>query len=298
MSAISAVKLLGFVSTNSLPLPKCLRRHRLLIRPRSLHMLGCHWWNQSVAGPHSGISIPKPMYRLRSLSVLCCLSSAVETHRFSSLSSAQTCLAFLEKNCFCERRVFGLVLCNFSFNHESQFRKPPKLPSHDKNWALPALAPSPFLAGCSFPKKHGKVWTCWELSSFSTQHAQRCVPARSFVTQWVCYPEKSCECIFLNKRNAFGDVEAYRRPKTEPQRRMHFFRFTNRLLQLVLLNSCLNYCCLRNCLRPQRSPPASGMGSNRDFEHEVTTPPPVQRRPEAAENTPGRRELLKQQQLH
>lgn len=82
MSAISAAKLLGFVSTNSLPLPKCLRRHRLLIRPRSLHMLGCHWWNQSVAGPHSGISVPKPMYRLRSLSVLCCLSSAVETHRF------------------------------------------------------------------------------------------------------------------------------------------------------------------------------------------------------------------------
>ena len=75
---------------------------------------------------------------------------------------------------------------------------------------------------------------------------------------------------------------------------MHFFWFTNRLLQLVLLNSCLNYCCLRNCLRPERSPPASGMGSNRDFEHEV--PPPVQRphapMPEPAENTPAAENCL------
>ena len=68
---------------------------------------------------------------------------------------------------------------------------------------------------------------------------------------------------------------------------MHFFRFTNRLLQLVLLNSCLNYCCVRNCLRPERSPPASGMGSNRDFEHEV--PPAMS---EAAENTPAAENCL------
>ena len=41
------------------------------------------------------------------------------------------------------------------------------------------------------------------------------------------------ECMFLNTRNAFGDVEAYPGLKTEPQRRMHFFRFTNRFLQLT-----------------------------------------------------------------
>ena len=41
------------------------------------------------------------------------------------------------------------------------------------------------------------------------------------------------ECIFLNKRNAFGDVETYPGLKTEPQCRMHFFRFTNRFLQLT-----------------------------------------------------------------
>ena len=34
-------------------------------------------------------------------------------------------------------------------------------------------------------------------------------------------------------RNAFGDVEAYPGLKTEPQGRMHFFRFTNRFLQLT-----------------------------------------------------------------
>lgn len=75
MSAISAAKLLGFVSTNSLPLPKCLRRHRLLIRPRSLHMLGDRniggiidlcglrgWW-------FFGDSLIKPLFRVTSADV-------------------------------------------------------------------------------------------------------------------------------------------------------------------------------------------------------------------------------------
>ena len=45
--------------------------------------------------------------------------------------------------------------------------------------------------------------------------------------------DESSECIFLNKRNAFGDVETYPGLKTEPQWRMHVFRFTNRFLQLT-----------------------------------------------------------------
>ena len=34
------------------------------------------------------------------------------------------------------------------------------------------------------------------LSSFSTQHAQRCVPARGVVTQWVCYPKNHVNAFF------------------------------------------------------------------------------------------------------
>ena len=106
-----------------------------------------------------------------------------------------------------------------------------------------------------------------DLSSFSTQHAQRCVPARSVVTQYGLLSKESCACIFLKRRNAL----ATSRPKTE---RMHFSRFTNRLLQLVLLNSCLNYFCLRNCLRPERSPLPLAWGQARPM-------------PEAAENAPA-----------
>ena len=60
---------------------------------------------------------------------------------------------------------------------------------------------------------------------------------------------------FSEKKKRIGDVETYPGLKTE---RMHFFRFPNRLLQLVLLNSCLNYLCLRNCRRPERSPAGPG----------------------------------------
>ena len=135
-------------------------------------------------------------------------------------------------------------------------------------------------------------------SARSTRNAA-CRP-RSVVTQWVCYPANHVNAFFWIKRNALATWRPTGHPKTEPQLRMHFFRFTNRLLQLVLLNSCLNYCCLRNCLRPERSPPASGMGSNRDFEHEV--PPPCTEAPcphaRGSGEHPGRRELLKQQQIH
>ena len=146
------------------------------------------------------------------------------------------------------------------------------------------------------------LWMIWWLSSFSTQHAQRCVPARECRHTVGLLSRESCECIFLNKRNAFGDLEAYRGPKTEPQRRMHFFRFTNRLLPLVLLNSCLNYCCLRNCLRPQRSPPASSRHGVKPRFWARGTTHPVQRphapMPEAAENTPAAENCLSSSSLH
>ena len=48
-----------------------------------------------------------------------------------------------------------------------------------------------------------RVWNIYIyihiLSSFSTQHAQRCVPARSVVTQWVCYPENHVNAFFWKK---------------------------------------------------------------------------------------------------
>ena len=138
------------------------------------------------------------------------------------------------------------------------------------------------------------------LSSFSTQHAQRCVPARSVVTQWVCYPENHVNAFFSIKETHLATLRPTGDPKQNRSGECIFFGFTNRLLQLVLLNSCLNYCCLRNCLRPQRSSPAFGMGSNRDFEHEVPPPCTEAQCPHARGSGEhcGRRELLKQQQLH
>ena len=112
----------------------------------------------------------------------------------------------------------------------------------------------------------------WTLSSFSTQHAQRCVPARSVVTQWVCYPENHVNAFFWTKEPHW---RRWGLPGTQNRTAAAnaFFRFTNRLLQLVLLNSCLDYCCLRNCLRPERSPPASGMGSPPLFRGPRALPP-------------------------
>ena len=119
----------------------------------------------------------------------------------------------------------------------------------------------------------------YHLSSFSTQHAQRCVPARSVVTQWVCYPENHVNAFFWIKETHLATLRPTRDPK---QNRSGECIFSGS--QIVFCNYCFwtaawttNYCCLRNCLRPQRSPPASGMGSNRDFEHEV--PPPCTKAP-------------------
>ena len=50
-----------------------------------------------------------------------------------------------------------------------------------------------------FPVCQVKQWKHPYLSSFSTQHAQRCVPARSVVTQWVCYPENHVNAFFWIK---------------------------------------------------------------------------------------------------
>ena len=102
---------------------------------------------------------------------------------------------------------------------------------------------------------------------------------------------------FLNKRNALATL----RPTGESkQNRSGECIFSGSQIvfcnSLVLLNSCLNYCCFRNCLRPELSPRLS----NRDFEHEVT--PPFTEAPEPCPHArgsgehPGRGELLKQQQ--
>ena len=53
------------------------------------------------------------------------------------------------------------------------------------------------LAGTAYGNEETRNKNTGKLSSFSTQHAQRCVPARSVVTQWVCYPE--------NHVNAFSE---------------------------------------------------------------------------------------------
>ena len=51
------------------------------------------------------------------------------------------------------------------------------------------------------------------LSSFSTQHAQRCVPARSVVTQWVCYPENHVNAFFSIKETHLATL----RPTGDPK---------------------------------------------------------------------------------
>ena len=124
------------------------------------------------------------------------------------------------------------------------------------------------------------IWNTLHLSSFSTQHAQRCVPARSVVTQWVCYPENHVNAFFWIKEMHW---RRWGLPGTQNRTAAAnaFFPVHKSSSQLVFLNSCLNYCCLRNCLRHGVKPRSWARGT-----------PPVQRppgpapMPEAAENTP------------
>ena len=56
--------------------------------------------------------------------------------------------------CFCERRVFGLVLCNFSFITNLSSENPPKLPSHPQQLSSSSIGAQSFPGGfCCFNKK-------------------------------------------------------------------------------------------------------------------------------------------------
>ena len=88
-----------------------------------------------------------------------------------------------------------------------------------------------------------KVLGCLALSSFSTQHAQCCVPASSVVTQWVCYPENHVNAFFWIKETHLATLRPTGDPKQNRSGECIFSAYksssatsaSEQLLELLLL---------------------------------------------------------------
>ena len=79
-------------------------------------------------------------------------------------------------------------------------------------WFLVSCFERAWTHGVSNSPIHWKIVE-HDLSSFSTQHAQRCVPARSVVTQWVCYPENHVSAFFWIKETHLATLKPTGDPK-------------------------------------------------------------------------------------
>ena len=136
-----------------------------------------------------------------------------------------------------------------------------------------------------------------ELSSFSTQHAQRCVPARNVVTQWNCYPENHVNAFFWIKethwrrwglpgsQNRTAAANAFFPVHKSPSATSA----SEQLLELLLLQELSEAGAFSAPVKPRfwaRGNPALYRGPR--------TLPPCQRQ----RRTPRRGELVKQQQPH